>query len=264
MLKSFYLYLSFIAMFLSLACDDNANPNSTGPVAPNMKEMYQQEGKWEGRYLASLPCNDCDELITMLQINEDLSYILKYSYKGKSKEIVEFKGFIQWVEQDKIFKIGDPTLGEKVSHYKIIAGGLLQLDENANPYVGEDSLQFKFAKLETSLGNKYWELSEMMGLNVNGPLSSKEPFLLFDDSMKTFKGYGKCNAFNGSFEFLPNQTFRVSNLGSTRKNCEDIEQEKAFLLLLESAKHYHFTLDTLQLGKDSGIADLVFVFNPFK
>lgn len=251
-------------MFFNVACDEGANQNATGTIAPNMKEIYQNEGNWVGRYLASLPCNDCDELISMMQINEDLSYKLKYCYKGKSKETIEFNGFFQWIEQDKTFKIGDPTLGEKISHYKIIAGGLLQLDENANPYVGEDSLQFKFAKLETSLGNKHWDLSEMMGLNVNGPLSSKEPFILFDDSMKTFKGYGNCNAFNGSFEFLPNQTFRISNLGSTRKNCDDIEQEKSFLLLLESTKYYHLTLDTLQLGKDSGVADLVFVFNPFK
>ena len=69
MSKSNFLKIFFLIFLLNAACNDDANINSEGPVAPNMKEMYQKEGKWEGRYLASLPCVDYDELITMLQLN---------------------------------------------------------------------------------------------------------------------------------------------------------------------------------------------------
>jgi uncharacterized lipoprotein NlpE involved in copper resistance len=131
MSKSNFLKIFFLILLLNAACNDDANINSAGPVAPNMKEMYQKEGKWEGRYLASLPCVDCDELITMLQLNEDLSYTLKFSYKGESKEIKEFQGFFHWIEEGELLKIGDPVLGEKVNYFKIVPNGLKQQPSKA-------------------------------------------------------------------------------------------------------------------------------------
>ncbi len=123
--------LSYIAIFFNVACDEGANQNATGPVAPNMKDIYQHEEKWEGRYLAFLPCVDCDELITMLHLIEDLSYTLKYSYKGKRKETIEFKGFFHWIEEGELFKSGDPVLGEKNNYFKIVPNGLKQLPSKA-------------------------------------------------------------------------------------------------------------------------------------
>lgn len=256
------LWAIFILLFL-MACNDGTI-SATGPMAPNMETMYQTKASWEGRYLASLPCNDCEGLVTMLQINEDLSYTKRYSYVGKSSEILEFKGSFDWTKEGEILRIGDPVLGERPEYYKIIPDGLLLLDNNLNEQTGENASRYKFNTLAINIHHKYWELTEMMGVNINGSLSNIEPSIQFSDSTQKVNGFGNCNSFFGQFELGNIHEIKISKIGSTRKSCPQLDQEQAYLQLLESTRFFSLGMDTLQLGKDSGIADLIFVYNPFK
>ncbi len=264
MQKFIFLLIGQLFLFIFVSCENTGNISATGPVAPNMKEIYQTKPNWTGRYLATLPCNNCDGLITMLQLNEDLSYTNRYCYSGKSSEIIEFKGTFEWKTEGEIFRIGDPVLGEKAVYYKIIPAGIMQLDYNAIEQTGDNAEQYKFSKLENDINNKYWELTEMMGVNINGPLNVKTPFIQFDNSLNKFEGQGFCNSFFGTYQLESSLKLKIGKVGSTRKSCPEIDQEKAMFQLLENAQFYKNSLDTLQIGKEDGIADLVFVFNPFK
>jgi copper homeostasis protein (lipoprotein) len=264
MKKANILTVIICNLFLLLACGDDQMGSATGPVAPSMQDLYQQEPTWVGRYFGFLPCADCDGMATTIELNEDYSYILKYCYLGKSKEVIEFKGYFEWEKEGEVIRIGDPTLGEKSTYYQLSLDGLTQMKNANEPFSDGLMEEYQLEKLGISLDNKRWDLVEMMGVNINGPLSEKEPFIFFNDSPNTFNGFGKCNSLFGEYNLISKHQLQINKIGSTRKACQELDKEQAFMQILQQAKFYSLSIDSLQLGKDSGVADLIFVFNPFK
>ncbi|MFZ4863829.1 copper resistance protein NlpE [Sphingobacterium sp. Mn56C] len=89
-----------------------------------------------GIYSGNLPCVDCDAISTVLEINRDQSYVLRYTYEGKSAD--EFVKEGSWeIEKNKL------TLNGIDYKYKVGDENLVQLDLSGNEITGD-------------LAQKYW------------------------------------------------------------------------------------------------------------
>lgn len=94
-----------------------------------------------GAYTGDLPCVDCKSIHTILQLGNDRSYKLMYSYEGKSKETFVKEG--DWIVNDNqlILKGIDYK-------YKIESDGLVQLDLSGEEITGDLADRYLLSKIK--------------------------------------------------------------------------------------------------------------------
>ena len=94
-----------------------------------------------GIYTGNLPCVDCESISTLLELNKNKSYILRYSYEGKSDD--------QFVKEGS-WSVKKNTLNlEGVDYkYKINRDYLVQLDLAGNEIKGDLAEKYQLSKVE--------------------------------------------------------------------------------------------------------------------
>src|SRR5690606_38868230 len=127
------LLLSFFSLLLLgfvFSCINNkTNTNKLVSAEENARKGFSVIGTYEGH----LPCADCTNITTILSIDNNKSFYLRYIYVGKSDEIFEHKG--KWdIDQDILslenidynFKISDNQLNQLDLSGKEIKGELAE------------------------------------------------------------------------------------------------------------------------------------------
>ena len=95
--------------------------------------------------------------------------------------------------------------------------------------------KFSTARLE----NTYWKLVHLGNEAVVGPTGRREPHLRLVPEGMRVQGFGGCNRFFGEYE-LEVQELRFSKMGMTRMAClEGMDQEAAFLKVLEATTRWN-------------------------
>lgn len=93
---------------------------------------------WAGVYQGTLPCADCEGIKTVLEINEDKTYVLSEIYLGQSEKDNEImrNGNFDWdVDESKvILKDGDDHI-----KYKVGENQLMMLNTEGNMIDGKMS-----------------------------------------------------------------------------------------------------------------------------
>ena len=84
----------YFFLFLLLACTGQ----KTAPLSGTM-DNSQTSLDWIGIYKGILPCADCEGIVTMIQLNKDLTYTKLTQYQGKSLERFTQSGSFQWNEK---------------------------------------------------------------------------------------------------------------------------------------------------------------------
>ena len=97
---------------------------------------------WPGIYTGSLPCADCEGIQITLQIEHNLSYILRRKYIGKSDSVYASGGTFRWNEEGNKITLISPEKDPTHTTYFVGENTLTQLDAN-----GE--------KIQGALGEKY-------------------------------------------------------------------------------------------------------------
>ena len=103
--------------------------------------MEQLSVNISGMYSGNLPCVDCEAIATLLELNQDNSYILRYIYEGKS--------------DDQFIKEGKWSVRKNMLHlegvdyqYKITANFLTQLDLSGNEIKGDLAEKYQLARVK--------------------------------------------------------------------------------------------------------------------
>ena len=94
-----------------------------------------------GAYVGDLPCVDCDAISTVLQLGQDHSYKLTYTYDGKSSDSFVREG--SWV-----IKKNHLVLKGLDYIYKIEPDYLVQLDLSGQEITGELADKYQLAKIK--------------------------------------------------------------------------------------------------------------------
>ena len=95
------------------------------------------------------------------------------------------------------------------------------------------------------ISEKKWQLIELDGKLITGPLNGKVPFLSFLPDESRYTSTGGCNTMNGEFKLAGNHKITFSRGISTLMACEDMESDKALADVFEKTKKYSLENDVL-------------------
>jgi len=212
---------------------------------------------WPGVYEGILPCADCEGIKTTIQIDTNNTYQFTSIYLGKEKPLKQAKkGIFSWNESGSTIILDGITDGP--NQYQVGENKLFQLDMQGQRITGNLSVKYELAKVsgpvskvpDALLIETYWKLTEIMGKPVSGPAEGKrEAHVILKKEKNRVQGQGGCNAFSGTYELTEPGRISFSPMASTKMACPNLDQETAFMSVLQKADGYIIKGDTLHLIK---------------
>ncbi|WP_338378525.1 copper resistance protein NlpE N-terminal domain-containing protein [uncultured Flavobacterium sp.] len=267
MKKSLVLALMITLSFTSCKKDvemdnDEVAVDSTAVEMVSDDHNAMNSLDYQGTYVGSLPCADCESIETIL-ILTDGSYIRETVYKGKSKEIFNESGNIEWnKEGNTITLVGLNTPNQ----YFVGENILFHLDVNGKRIEGDLASKYELKKELKSVGkielkNSKWKLIKLYGKDVENLNEDKLKGITFnpDGRMSAFAG---CNSMGGNYEINEEiSKIKFSKVFSTKMACQDMTTEKELTKVLEIADNYYFDGNLLKLnkGKMATLAEFVII-----
>ena len=83
-------------------------------------------------------------------------------------------------------------------------------------------------------------------------LDKREPHIFLGPNENTMRGFSGCNQMQGRYEIQGNE-LRVRGVATTRMFCQEtMEQERAFLHVIETVSHYKITGEAMELYDSNG------------
>jgi heat shock protein HslJ len=107
----------------------------------------------------------------------------------------------------------------------------------------------KTAEANSPVG-KHWKLVELRGVKVeyvNG--QTREMYMTLKEGDNILVGHGGCNTFSGKFTIKAPVSISFREIISTEMACPNMNNEAAFLQVLQQTDNYSMNGDTLFLHK---------------
>ena len=96
---------------------------------------------WDGVYVGTTPCANCEGIETELTLGKDKTFVLKTKYIGKGAEKINTeKGTFSWDESGSVIVLN--SLEHKPNQYKVGENHLVQMDMQGK--IVEGSLASKY------------------------------------------------------------------------------------------------------------------------
>ncbi|MVZ62850.1 copper resistance protein NlpE [Sphingobacterium humi] len=138
MQKLSYILVVLIGVIFAFSCINNKkNVNQLLATEDNALKGIGLLGTYEG----NLPCADCSMISTLLSLDKNKQYHLRYIYVGKSEEVFERRG--NWSVNKGIL-----TLENVDYNYKIMDNQLNQLDLSGKEIKGELAEKYTLMKIK--------------------------------------------------------------------------------------------------------------------
>ncbi|TPV34765.1 META domain-containing protein [Paucihalobacter ruber] len=247
------LNFSLIGLLLVMSCNDKAKQENQ-PAEPAMEAAPVPDAAtsknsldWNGTYQGTLPCADCEGIATALTLNNDLTFKHQSKYLGKSDSIFVSTGSFKW--NDKGSDIALTDTDGTVKQFKVGENQLFMLDQEGNRITGDLAEKYILKKDQVEITEKYWKLVELNGQPVTTGKGNREAYLILKSENNRAHGNGSCNMFNGNYELMEGNRIKFSKMASTLMACQDMETERNFMNVLETADNYNLTETTLVLNK---------------
>lgn len=96
-----------------------------------------------------------------------------------------------------------------------------------------------------------WKIDNVLGTEVNA--TEETPFISFQTEETRFYGTTGCNSFFGEFKTSDKkEDITLTNVGATKKLCEDMTVEDAIFSALSQVASVNYDNDKMQLKNASG------------
>ncbi len=210
---------------------------------------------WNGTYVGTLPCADCEGILTSLTLGEDSSYTLATRYLGKDDKVFEERGrFSRSADGSTIhlentsntpwaYRIGENMLSQLDLEGQVISGEL------ADRYVLRKRIALVPELSEKCLLDTQWRLVELLGKPVSPDNTKKSPFIFLNSKEKRFSGFGGCNTVSGGYELKAGGRLRFTGMASTLMACPDMDIEQELFRILAMTDNFACDGQTLFLHK---------------
>lgn len=228
---------------------ENAESSETDMTtnAPEAPPEWEDPA-WAGMYRGTLPCADCEGILTRIVLDRDLTYQKTMQYLGKDDTVFRQSGSFAWNDAQDEVTLKDQ---DEPNRYLLDNEELVQLDADGNRIVGElaENYQLKRVLYDPTIKEKYWKLIELNGQAVTmGEDQEREAhFMLKQDKRVT--GYSSCNGLSGTYYLDEGFRIQFTDLAATMRICPESEIEREFLDVLNTADNYSHQGDTLTLNK---------------
>ncbi|KPQ15064.1 MAG: NlpE family lipoprotein [Algoriphagus marincola HL-49] len=136
--------LILISLFIFFSCQSEKNTETVNedfpetievPINPTPGDNSMNALDWEGTYVGTLPCADCEGIETELTINYDGTYSYKTTYLGKETEAEEVTGTFQWDENGSVITLAG--LDGAPGKYKVGENRIWHLDMEGKQIEGD-------------------------------------------------------------------------------------------------------------------------------
>lgn len=241
------LLTPFLLTLIIFSCKSTPT-NHTENTIPDTAHSSKNALDWAGNYKGTLPCADCEGILTTITLHNNDSFKIGYNYLGKDITTFTDQGMVIWNEDgNKITLKGN----SEVSQYVVGENVLTKLDLNENKIEGELAEKYQLKKLISNplVTDKYWKLIELNGKKITVKQQAKEAHVVLKTEENQITGNGGCNSFFGTYQLLPGDRIQISPLGSTKMACLNDNVEDEFLKILAIADNYTIKNDTLSLNK---------------
>lgn len=243
-----------IALLVTFSCNSDKKQTtqdseieSTEMNTPITGDNSQNALDWDGVYQGTIPCADCEGIAMVLVLNQNLSYVHKTKYLGKSDSIYESTGSFKWNESGSdITLIGNDNTRIQ---FKVGENQLFMLDQEGQRITGDLAETYILKKDTIDIVEKYWKLVELNGNPVETKEGQREAFLILKTEDTRVHGNGGCNTFNGSYEIQEANRIQFSKMATTLMACPEMETEQQFINIIEMADNYNATETMLILNK---------------
>lgn len=134
------VYISIIVIFFAtvIGCINNQKTSEVKERSDNYEVL---SANIIGGYSGNLPCVDCEAISTLLELNRDNSYVLTYTFEGKSDDTFVKQGFWK-INKNRLILHGVDY------KYKISGDKLFQLDLSGNEITGDLARSYQLSKVK--------------------------------------------------------------------------------------------------------------------
>lgn len=239
--------LAFVATVLA-AC--GAGPGAPAPSASTTPADPAHDARnsldWAGTYRGTLPCADCEGLLTVVTLDEDGSFREHTRYLGRTEGRTEFfrEGRFDWRDGSIVVLAGDAP-----DAYHVGEDRITRLAQDGSAITGALAGSYVLERAMPELTGWRWKLVELRGQPVEG--LPQAPYLVFEPVGKRVSGFGGCNSLSGAFE-LDEATLRLrfERMVSTLRACTaGMDTEAALHEVLGMVDSYSLSGDHLSLNR---------------
>lgn len=247
----FPLLLIFAALFTG--CESGTKKSLN--INPDPGHNSRNSLDWAGTYTGVLPCASCPGIEQEIKLNYAETYQMYSRYQGADSTVYLESGTFTWDEQGQnIILDSESNQGRDLS-FKVGENRIFMLNEDREMITGELADHYILNKVfpDNSITEKYWKLTELNGREiVFSEGQRREIHLIFKEKDNHVSGSAGCNLINGTYTLMNNNGIRFSKMASTMMACADMENEREFLDLLNTADTFTITEEELLLEGNDG------------
>jgi uncharacterized lipoprotein NlpE involved in copper resistance len=223
----------------------NAEPNAMMSSGDNSRNALD----WDGLYTGTLPCADCEGIKTMLQLNQDETYVLKTKYLGKSDEVFTTTGTFTWNAGGGTIRLAGLD-GDAPGLYQVGENALFHLDKDGKRITGDLADKYRLNKARPGLVNTRWKLVEIRGKKVADMDLMKEPYIQLTGEAEGWKVAGNdgCNNLIGSYEMGDQGTISFGQFASTSMACPKPDLGQEISRVMEKVDNFSLNEDRTRLS----------------
>lgn len=242
-------HLSIVVLLCPvLACSPPDAPSVDSGGAP-VGDTSRNALDWEGVYVGTLPCADCEGIRTRVELGRDGAYSRSLVYLGREGQPIVDSGTFDWDDAGARVSLGE---GERAQRYLVGENALFHLDRNGERITGELAAAYRLEKLvsDPQIENRRWQLIELAGRAIEPSADRDGAYFELDSAQARVTGNASCNRFFGGYELLAGGRLRFgSEMGSTMMACPELDQEREFLAMLSRVDNYTLGDGTLSLNR---------------
>lgn len=247
----FILLAAAVAFTSCKTSKQTSAPKSPGNII--VGDNSQTSLDWPGVYTGTLPCADCEGILTSITLNADLTYKRATTYKGKTVTPFIETGKFTWDKGGSSITLQNKD-NSGPSRYLVGENHLKQLDMQGHVVTGNlADLYLLYKSLsqhqDEALTGKRWKLVEMNNRPVSNTTGEQEFFILLQSDENRINGYAGCNNFFGTYELKEGNRINFSKMASTMMACPDMATEQELFNILEMTDNYTVSQGKMQLNK---------------
>lgn len=219
------------------------------PVGDNSQNSLD----WMGVYSGTLPCADCEGIITTITLNNNMTYKRATTYQGRTVTPRIETGKFTWDKDGSSIQLLNADKSGP-THYLVGENQLKQLDMDGKVITGNLADLYLLHKelstyIDRELVGKKWKLVEMNGREISNIKGEPDYFIQLDNVENRMHGYAGCNNFFGNYELMEGMRIKFSKIGATMMACPDMNTEKELFQILETVDNYTVRNNVLELNK---------------
>lgn len=240
------LVILWVGSLVGWSCQNNPQKESEATQQVATGDNSQNALDWDGIYVADLPCADCPGIRSVLVLQNDHTYEMRWVYQERGDSVFVERGTFEWKNNGSTIQLSE---GSKQA-FQVGENQLFQLDGDGKRIEGELASHFIFHKKEIGFKDTPWRLVQVDNTLKSDYPISQDPYIEFLD--ERIVGTGGCNRISGTYTLADSNKIHFGPIISTRMACPEMQLEFLVLQAFERTKSFEIKDQQLIFKDENG------------